>query len=51
MYYVNFRVQEQDSVPWSSEIQKQKLEVLENTLNLHPNSTCAQQVWSLSQFI
>ena len=44
MYYVNFRIQEQESVPWSGEIQNQRLEVLKNTLNLHSNSTCAQKV-------
>ena len=29
----------------------QRLEVLGNTFNLHSNSTCAQKVWSLNQFI
>ena len=51
MYYVNFKIQEQESVPWCGEIQNQKLEVLGNTLNLHFYSTCAQEVWSLNQFI
>ena len=41
MYYVNFRIQEQDSVPWCGEFQKQRLEVLVNTFNLHSNSTNA----------
>ena len=41
MYYVNFRIYEQESVPWCSEIQNQKLEILGNTFNLHSNSTCA----------
>ena len=44
MYYVSFRIQEQVSVPWCSEIQNQILEVLGNTFNLHSNSTCAQEV-------
>ena len=39
MYYVIFRIREQDSVPWCSEIQKKRLEVLRNTFNLHSNST------------
>ena len=51
MYYVNFRIQEQESVPWCGEIQKQRLEVLGNTFNLHSNSTYAQEIWSLNQFI
>ena len=38
-------------MPWCSVIQKQRLEILGNTLNLHYNSTCAQEVWSLNQFI
>ena len=29
----------------------QRLEVLRNTFNLHSNSTYAQEVWSLNQFI
>ena len=41
MYYVNFRIEEQESVPWCSEIQNQRLEILRNTFNLHSNSTCA----------
>ena len=41
MYYVNFIIQEQESVSWCGEIQNQRLEVLRNTLNLHSNSTCA----------
>ena len=32
MYYVNFRIQEQDSVPWCSEFQNQKLEILRTLL-------------------
>ena len=51
MYHVNFKIQEQESVPWCNEIQNQRLEVLRNTLNLHSNSTCAQEVWSLNQYI
>ena len=51
MYYVNFKIQEQESVPWCSEIQNQRLEVLGNTFNLHSNSTCAQEMWSLNQFV
>ena len=51
MYYVNFIIQEQKSVSWCGEIQNQRLEVIENTLNLHSNSTYAQQVWSLNQFL
>ena len=46
MYYVNFRIQEQNSVPWCGEIQKQILEVLGNTLNFRSNSTYAQEVVS-----
>ena len=47
MYYANFRVQEQVSVPWFNEIQNQRLEVLENTFNLHSNSTlCPRSVVS-----
>ena len=51
MYYVNFIIKEQESVPWCGEIQNQRLEVLGNTFNLHSNSTCAQEVFSLNQFI
>ena len=51
MYYVNFKIQEQESVPWCGEIQNPKLKVLENTLNLHSNFTCALEVWSFNQFI
>ena len=51
MYYVNFIIQEQKSVSWCGEIQNQRLEVIENTLNLHSNSTYAQEVWSLNQFL
>ena len=51
MYYANFRIQEQVSVPWCGEIQNQRLEVLENTLNLHSNSTlCSRSVVSQSLF-
>ena len=49
-HYVNFRIYEQDSVPWCGEIQNKRLEVLGNTFNLHSNSTYAQEVWSLNQF-
>ena len=45
MYYVNFRIQEQESVPWCGEFQKQRLEVLGNTFNFHSNSTYTQEVW------
>ena len=48
MYYVNFRIEEQENVPWCSEIQNQRLKVLGNTFNLHSNSTYAQEVWSLN---
>ena len=51
MYCVNFRIKEYESVPWCGEIQNQRSEVLGNTFNLHSNSTCAQEVWSLNQFI
>ena len=51
MFYVNFRIQEQESVPWCGEIQNQILEVLGNTFNLNSNSTNAQEVWSLNQFL
>ena len=51
MYYTNFRIQEQESVPWCCEIQNQRLEVFGNTLNLHTNFTYTQKVWSLNQFI
>ena len=50
MYYVNFRISEQESVPWYSEIQNQRLEILGNTFNLHFNSTYAQEMWSLNRF-
>ena len=47
MYYVNFRIWEQESVPWCSEIQNQRLEALGNTFNLHSNSTwCPRSVIS-----
>ena len=39
MYYVNFRIKEQESVPWCGEIQNQRSEVLGKTFNLHSNST------------
>ena len=48
---VSFRIREQECVPWCGEIQNQRLEVLENTLNLYSNFTYAQEVWSLNQFI
>ena len=51
MYYVNFRIYEQESISWCDEIQNQRLEVFGNTFNLHSNSTFAQEVWSLNQFI
>ena len=50
MHYVILRIWEQDA-PWCSEIQNKRLEVLGNTFNLHSNSTYAQEVWSLNQFI
>ena len=50
MYYVNFRIYEQESVPWCGEIQNQMLEVLGNTFNFHSNSTYTQELWSLNQF-
>ena len=37
MYYVNFRIQKQKSVPWYDEIQNQRLEALRNTFKLHSN--------------
>ena len=39
IYYVNFRIKEQESVYWCGEIQNKISEVLENTFNLHSNST------------
>ena len=49
MCYVSFRIQEQESVPWCSEIQNQRLEALGNTLNLHSSSTwCLRSVVSQS---
>ena len=48
IFYVNFRIQEQESLHWCGEIQNQILEVLGNTFNLHSNSTYAQEVWSLN---
>ena len=39
MHYVNFRIKEQENVPWCGEIQNKRLEVLGNTFNLHSNST------------
>ena len=39
MCYVNFRIREQECVPWCGEIQNQKSEVLGKTFNLHSNST------------
>ena len=51
MYYINFRIQKQDSVPWCYEIQNQILEILGNTLNLHSNSIYTQKIRSLNQFI
>ena len=49
IYYANFRIQEQVSVPWCNEIQNERLEVLENTFNLHSNSTlCPRSVVSQS---
>ena len=51
MYYENFRIEEQESVPWCNKIQNQTLEVLGSTFNLPSNSTCAQKVWSLNRYI
>ena len=42
-------VRTKESVPWYGEFQNQRSEVLENTFNLHFNSTCTQEVWSLNQ--
>ena len=39
MCYVSFRIREQECVPWCSEIQNQRSEVLEKTFSLHSNST------------
>ena len=39
MCYVNFRIREQECVPWCGEIQNQRSEVLGKTFNLHSNST------------
>ena len=44
IYYVNFRIKEQESVYWCGEIQNQRLEVFGNTFNLHSNFACAQEV-------
>ena len=43
IFYVNFRIQEQESVPWCGEIQNQILKVLGNTFNLNSNSTNAKK--------
>ena len=49
IYHANFRIQEQVSVPWCGEIQNERLEILENTFNLHSNSTlCPRSVVSQS---
>ena len=39
MCYVNFRIREQECVPWCGEIQNQISKVLGKTFNLHFNST------------
>ena len=39
MYYVSFRIEEQENVLWCSEIQNKILELLGNTFNRHSNST------------
>ena len=48
MYYVIFKIREQDSVPWCGEIQNKRLEVLENTLIFTPIPLYAQEVWYLN---
>ena len=49
MHYVNFRIWEQECVPWCGEIQNRRSEVLGNTFNLHSNSTqCPRCVVSQS---
>ena len=48
MHYVNFRIQVWESIPWSGEFQKTKIETLVNTFNLHSNFTNAQEVWTLN---
>ena len=51
MFYVSFRIREQECVPWCDEIQNQRSEVLEKTFNLHSNSTwCPRYVVSQSVF-
>ena len=39
MYYVSFKIWEQESVPWCGEIQNQRSEFIGKTFNLHFNST------------
>ena len=51
MHYVNFRIQEQDNVPWCDEIQNKRLEVLGTLLIFTPISLYTQEVWSLNQFL
>ena len=49
MYYVSFRIWEQECVPWCGEIQNRRLEVLGKTFNFHSNSTwCLRYVVSQS---
>ena len=39
MYYVSFKIWEQECIPWCGEIQNRRSEVLGKTFNLHSNST------------
>ena len=49
MYYVSFRIWEQECVPWCGEIQNRRSEVLGKTFNLYSNSTwCPRCVVSQS---
>ena len=50
MYYLNFKIREQKSVPWCGETQNQRLDVLGNTFNLHSNFSNTQEVWYFNHF-
>ena len=43
MYYVSFKIWEQECIPWCGEIQHRRSEVLGKTFNLRSNSTWCQR--------
>ena len=51
MHYVNFRIYEQESVPWCGEFQNKDYKYLRTLLIFTPIPLDIQEVWSLNYFI